>query len=92
LGVTLLSIPFWWDKSPRSLASAIQYYRPDINIPGLSVPPSPLPSEIPQKYRKPFLYVPNASKELDSQVDPTNWYLSVIITCTYSSQVDNGKV
>jgi hypothetical protein len=50
LGITLISIPFWWDKSSNSLASTIQYYRPDINIQAKNVPPIPL--EMPIRLKK----------------------------------------
>jgi hypothetical protein len=49
-GITVISIPFWWDKSPSSLASTIQYYRPDINIPGKEVPPIPL--QMPARFKE----------------------------------------
>jgi hypothetical protein len=52
LGVTLIPIPFWWDKSSHSLASTIRYYRPDINFQSKEVPPIPLemPPDIKYKY------------------------------------------
>jgi hypothetical protein len=50
LGITLISIPFWWDKSSESLASTIQYYRPDIHLQEKVVPP--IPTEMPAKYKK----------------------------------------
>ena len=50
-GITLISIPFWWDCSSNSLASTIEYYRPDINLqPSKEVPPIPL--EMPVKSKK----------------------------------------
>jgi hypothetical protein len=50
-GLTLISIPFWWDNSSDSLISTIQNYRPDINLqPSKDVPPIPL--EMPVKYKK----------------------------------------
>ena len=50
-GLTLISIPFWWDHSSDSLISTIRYYRPDINLqPSKEVPPIPL--EMPVKYKK----------------------------------------
>jgi hypothetical protein len=50
-GITLISIPFWWDCSSNSLASTIEYYRPDINLqPSKEVPPIPL--EMPVKLKK----------------------------------------
>ena len=50
-GITLISIPFWWDRASESLASTIEYYRPDINLqPSKEVPPIPL--EMPVKSKK----------------------------------------
>jgi hypothetical protein len=50
-GITLISIPFWWDCSSNSLAATIEYYRPDINLqPSKAVPPIPL--EMPVKSKK----------------------------------------
>jgi hypothetical protein len=47
LGITVISIPFWWDRSPNSLASTIQYFRPDIHIQAKEAPP--IPAEMPLK-------------------------------------------
>jgi hypothetical protein len=49
-GITLISIPFWWDKSSDSLASTLHYYRPDIKLQAKEVPPIPL--EMPVKIKK----------------------------------------
>jgi hypothetical protein len=50
-GITLISIPFWWDRSSDSLASTIEYYRPDINLQAKKAPPIPL--EMPVRLKKP---------------------------------------
>lgn len=31
-GVTLIQVPYWWDKSVASLAATILKYRPDIEL------------------------------------------------------------
>jgi hypothetical protein len=49
-GITLISIPFWWDRLPNSLASTIQLYRPDISLQAKEVPP--IPKEMPLKSKK----------------------------------------
>jgi hypothetical protein len=72
MGITLLSIPFWWDKSSSSLAATIQAYRPDINADLIPLS-NPIPSEIPLKFQNKFSYIPNASKEYTEQLDPTGW-------------------
>jgi hypothetical protein len=69
MGITLLSIPFWWDKSPSSLASTIELYRPDIHFSTTNTA-APIPAEKPTfKYH----YSPNAPKEYKGQIDPTGW-------------------
>jgi hypothetical protein len=50
-GITLISIPFWWDCSSNSLASTIEYYRPDINLQSSKEVP-PIPLEMPLKLKK----------------------------------------
>jgi hypothetical protein len=54
LGITLISIPFWWDRSSNSLVSTIQYYRPDLGVGDSSskgkAPPIPL--EMPIRFKK----------------------------------------
>jgi hypothetical protein len=49
-GLTLISIPFWWDNSSDSLASTIRQYRPDINLQAKEV--APIPLEMPLKFKK----------------------------------------
>jgi hypothetical protein len=48
LGITVISIPFWWDRSPNSLASTIQHYRPDIQI---QTKEPPIPAEMPAQFK-----------------------------------------
>jgi hypothetical protein len=48
-GITLISIPFWWDHSSDSLVSTIEYHRPDINLPTKKKVP-PIPLEMPEKF------------------------------------------
>jgi hypothetical protein len=71
MGITLISIPFWWDKSPNSLASTIRLYRPDINISGISVA-EPIPSTIPKQLLR-LNRTPSAPKEWTDEIDPTGW-------------------
>jgi hypothetical protein len=55
-GITLISIPFWWDKTPKSLAATIHKHRPDLvsqrdaNV---------IPVEMPEKYRQRQRYYNN---------------------------------
>jgi hypothetical protein len=50
-GITLIPIPFWWDRSSDSLASTIEYYRPDINLQSKKKVP-PIPLEMPDRFKK----------------------------------------
>jgi hypothetical protein len=49
-GITVISIPFWWDRSSDSLASTIEYYRPDINLQAKKA--LPIPPEMPDRFKK----------------------------------------
>jgi hypothetical protein len=51
-GITLISVPFWWDKSSNSLAATIEYFRPDIKLQDLAKDVMPIPMEMPQRFRK----------------------------------------
>jgi hypothetical protein len=48
-GITLIPIPFWWDRTSDSLLSTIKLYRPDIHLQTKKVPPIPL--EMPDKFK-----------------------------------------
>ena len=50
-GITLIPIPFWWDRSSDSLASTIEYYRPDINL-QTKKKVLPIPPEMPDRFKK----------------------------------------
>jgi hypothetical protein len=70
MGITVISVPFWWDRSPSSLAATIQLHRPDINIEGAT---DAIATQMPSKYRTPFTYRPNSPKEYDGLLNPTGW-------------------
>jgi hypothetical protein len=70
VGITLIPIPFWWDKLPASLASTLQLYRPDLGIQAKS---AIVPLDMPQKFIKLAKYVPNSAAEYKEQVDPKGW-------------------
>jgi hypothetical protein len=71
LGITLVSIPFWWDKSSDSLAATIMSKRPDINI---SIRSMPIPTEMPPKFQRKFYYIPCVATKHKDQLNPTGWY------------------
>jgi hypothetical protein len=73
-GITLIPIPFWWDKTKDSLIATIYSYRPDvIDISKLPSSVSPVPSEMPVVHKQKFQYKPNVPQKYDSRVNPTNW-------------------
>jgi hypothetical protein len=48
-GISLIEIPFWWDRTESSLIATIHYFRPDIP---LSSSGKPIPQEIPKPLEK----------------------------------------
>jgi hypothetical protein len=72
MGITLISIPFWWNKSPQDLASTILLHRPDINLHHIASK-SPISTVMPAKYQTRTKYFPNTSKDLKEDIDPTGW-------------------
>jgi hypothetical protein len=67
-GITLIPVPFWWDKSPSTLAATIRLYRPDINF-NVAVT-QPISSDIPSKLQNNIKWVPSAAKVLSIHHDP----------------------
>jgi hypothetical protein len=68
MGITLIPIPYWWDKSVESLAATIQSYRIDLSefTRGAG---SPISTTIPARV---FKYEPNVAQEYADE-DPTGW-------------------
>jgi hypothetical protein len=50
-GITLIPIPYWWDKETASLEATIQSYRPDI-IDSSQLKAKPIPQEATFKYKR----------------------------------------
>jgi hypothetical protein len=71
IGVTLIPIPFWWDKSSESLAATIHHYRPDL---GSTNTTHPIPHEMPAKYNIKFRYRPSVAQQFDEKMNFTGWY------------------
>jgi hypothetical protein len=89
VGVTLIAVPFWWDKSLPSLAATIRLYRPDL----LEEGPRgiPISTKIPKQLAQKFQYKPNVGQKYDAQLDPTGWYHN-IVNSSNQLQVDDGKI
>ncbi len=48
-GVTLIVIPFWWDRAIESVAKTIHMYRPDISLPEELMNGKEIPSQMPKQ-------------------------------------------
>jgi hypothetical protein len=69
-GITVIPVPFWWNKSSASLVSTIRSHRPELLPTHQTMKPIPLnmPETIPRvKHRI------NAAQLYDERVDPTGW-------------------
>jgi hypothetical protein len=88
LGITLISIPFWWDKSLTSLAATIYSHRPDLSLDGLTS--GVVPVKMPNKLQNKFYYVPNVPTNYKEDKDPTGWY--VARNYRLNRKVDDGDV
>eukprot|EP01124_Arcella_intermedia_P018337 TRINITY_DN2528_c0_g5_i1.p1 TRINITY_DN2528_c0_g5~~TRINITY_DN2528_c0_g5_i1.p1 ORF type:complete len:363 (+),score=82.00 TRINITY_DN2528_c0_g5_i1:113-1090(+) len=80
-GITLITIPYWWDGKPDSLASTLHLSLPDI-FPQTGSPQ--IPSHPPPNAKTPFSKVMGNhvaallmhAEDWDGEVDPTGWYMS----------------
>jgi hypothetical protein len=73
MGITVLSIPFWWDKSLSSLSATILCKRMDITLD--SSPGREIPMHIPSKYQRTLKYHANNAQEYNEKRDPTGWFV-----------------
>jgi hypothetical protein len=69
LGITLIPIPFWWDKSSASLAATLLAYRPDLPLVAKA---KDAISTMPLKLQRKFKYKPTFPVSYAEQ-DPTGW-------------------
>jgi hypothetical protein len=74
-GITLIPVPFWWDKSSSTLAATIRYYRPDFAFPAIPPAEPRIAVKIPVEANKPFHYIPKFPTDYNEQTDPTGWYV-----------------
>jgi hypothetical protein len=82
LGITVISVPFWWDKKPASIAATINLVRPDILL--YDAPTkfaSPIPTAMPHKYQSQSTIL-NASATYDETINPVGWYTSTCMVLT----------
>jgi len=53
-GITLINIPFWWDKQQNSLVATILKQRPDLFVSSAINLAESIPTEIPHQWKKNF--------------------------------------
>ncbi len=70
-GITLITVPYWWDEQLSSLATSIHHVRPDIPIPSTWLS-SPIPSDMPQKKipTRTFRNANNFPQSLTKEIKP----------------------
>jgi hypothetical protein len=99
-GITLIEIPFWWQKTEASLISTIRAVRPDIGLPASNSAPISLEMPTTLKanihhilliynctaYIELSSYMPTQHIQWPTGKDSTGWY------CTLSSQLIYFKV
>jgi hypothetical protein len=73
-GITVIHVPFWWNRSLASLAATIQSKRPEITF-RIPVNELPIPLEMPAQYYKRKPYKANVAQKLNDKVNPTGWYV-----------------
>lgn len=52
LNITLIPIPYWWDRTPATLAATIRHYRPDITLSSSIVPSERIPDLPPERQKE----------------------------------------
>jgi hypothetical protein len=82
MGITLIPIPFWWNRTTSSLASTISATRPDLHFGNLSKD-EPISKDMPKQLIKQFKYTPNTSIVYHEGIDPTGWYVIHICRSKY---------
>ncbi len=70
-GITLITIPYWWDKKPESVATTLHMIRPDIGIPTSLLTGYPIPSEISHQL---VYHLPKVIN-LSDPFDTVGWYV-----------------
>jgi hypothetical protein len=71
-GITLIPIPFWWDKEHSSIISTLYSLRPDLSL--SHIQGMPIPLLMPEKFKQAIRYYPNVAKEYNDFHDPSGWY------------------
>jgi len=72
-GITLITIPYWWDEKEASLLSTIQAHRPDIQLQD-QVTSSPIALTIPARL-EPVIQPKVPTVFIDIYQDPAKWWI-----------------
>jgi hypothetical protein len=72
-GITLIPIPFWWNKSVESLTATIRTHRPDLLQYISASKDQAISTSIPLQHQRRFDYKPSQAVEYDESLDPTGW-------------------
>ncbi len=77
-GITLLVVPYWWDKSAESLARTIHELRPDITVPPSFLAGRAIPDVMPrQREMIRGEFYPKQEAQPSNTFDATGWYVTV---------------
>jgi hypothetical protein len=71
IGITLITIPFWWDESLPTLTATIKALRPELITDSTSSDTVKL--DMPLKFHNTFKYTPNLPKPYQENIDLTGW-------------------
>jgi hypothetical protein len=76
VGMTLISVPFWWDKNEASLIATIRSIRQDLAQMLPDSTASIIPEHMPMEHsNRKETYAPLVFTPYKSSIDPTSWYL-----------------
>jgi hypothetical protein len=73
-GLTLIPVPFWWDKRQESLISTIRQIRPDVPLPSSNSPA--ISDAIPDKIRGQMKYKPSSAKRCPDSLKPHGFIMT----------------
>ena len=71
-GITLIEIPYWWDKSIESLASAIHKAQPALIVTSTNM--KPIPENPPNGFKEELIASISHGQAWDGLQDLTGWF------------------
>jgi hypothetical protein len=78
-GITLIIVPFWWDRTPQSLIATVKAARPDL-LSDVVVTSPPIPLDMPIELGRPIEFIEGVGEPMNAcfltrdDADPTGWY------------------